>query len=94
MTEKEKQALENASIVTDQESLIERTIEMKVEQKTCPVITRMDNIIDRFDKALPFLEDCGRRHDNHTAWLVGLTAAIFIVGVILFIVAKKVQYLT
>jgi len=91
LTEKEKQQLENESIVTEQDQRNVRMIKAEVHKQTGPTMARAEKVLDRFEAALPFLERCNKDHNNHTVWLVGLSAAVFAIGVILFFVSKKVQ---
>lgn len=91
LTEKDKQRIENESIVTEQDQRNLRMIKAEVRKQTHPTMERAEKVLDRFEAALPFLERCNKDHNNHTVWLVGLTAAVFLIGVILFFVSKKVE---
>jgi len=69
---------------TDLDELVNAATDQAVDVRVLPAIERLENATHALEEVTPLLVNINKRQNSQMIWLVGLTAAIVVMGLVLF----------
>ncbi len=74
----------NKRPITDLDDLVHAATDQAVDERIAPAVERLEKATRALEGITPLLININKRQNTQMLWLVGLTAAVIVIGLVLF----------